>query len=738
MVTVDRYWNTWNPDSCSSMEHIVTGMRIVPGAYSEAFSSYGQFPYNKNMKLYEHTKNGNYCRLTAVHENAEFEIEYLKPEPWTVLMRMTNIKEPLEWGIRYHMLVSVGFPDGNGTMLSDFANLLKGESDNYKIAVSYYGEEPYDIVPAQTSCYVGESMAKGGFKSTVESDGEKPCWATLRYVLEQSPQLCLSISIAHDDETAKKNADAALHFFDIWDEKKAELLKEFPSSEDESHGGMIEAVSDVMTWNAMYSPELKRTYTSIAKTWNKNFGGWYSFFSDSCYQIMLTAFAGDVEMASENLFYSLSAVTPDGNFAGMLSPYERWVDRTQPPVLAFNLWMYYLLSGDIASLEQAYPILRRAQKWFLEKRTKEGSVLVRLGTSKTGDGSYRGTKLAAKNEAAMDNSPMYDEIVFNKEEGMLEAYDVGLSSLLLLDIECTEYIARELGQTKDAEKLGLLAEEMKKEISKELWDSSNQIYSNRLFDGNYGVTSPTSFYPLAAGVPDEKRAEELIKHIFDEEEFFTECPLIAINAKSPSAKDNKYWRGRTWAPQSFWTYIGLRRYGKVKEANRLADKAVKYFEKHWNETRRSYENYNPYTGEAEDSVDVQPFYSWTALLPLIWSFESWGVNPWDGYYFGLSDGGKFKQNNRKYRGNFYDAFSDGEVTVLLKNGKEIFRSDVKGRFTQFIYGEHYCKTVVDAPEEGYVEFLEIQPEYIYVNGMQLSESAKIPVNKGRSCVEIYC
>ena len=189
----------------------------------------------------------------------------------------------------------------------------------------------------------------------------------------------------------------------------------------------------------MHSPELGRAYNAIAKSWNKNFGGWYLFFSDACYQIMLSSLSGDAEMAAQDLDYVLSAATPDGNFTGMLSPYQKWVDRTQPPVLGFSLWMHYLMSEDIAAVERAYPLLRRAQRWYLSHRRDDASPLIRLGTSATGDGSYRGTKLAAKNETAMDNSPMYDKASFDKASGLLEMYDVGVSSQLALDLECTAY-----------------------------------------------------------------------------------------------------------------------------------------------------------------------------------------------------------------------------------------------------------------------------------------------------------
>lgn len=737
MVTSERYWNTWHPQSCSRMDHIATGFCIVPGAFSEAESSYSQFPFDENMRLYEHEAAGRYCRLKGTHAHAEFEIEYLKADPWTVLLRMTNVKEPLEWGIRYHMLVSLGFENENGEIYVDRDNRITGAYENYRIAAAFCGEPPYDVLLAENSHAVGDVMADKGYKTTVSPKEKEPGWATCRFVLEQSPQICLAVSIAHDEETADTNARKALKLFACWEKQKELALKEYPTGTDEKHSGMTEAVSEVMAWNAMYSKELDRTYNSIAKTWNKNFGGWYLFFSDTCYQTMFTALTGDFEMAAENLEYALWASTPDGNFAGMLSPWQKWVDRTQPPVLAFCLWMYYLVSQDLSSLKKAYPILRREQEWFLSRRTDGSNHLIRLGTTRTGDGSFVGTKLAAKDETAMDNSPMYDKARFDRETGLLELYDVGMSSQLALDIECTSFIAVALGKTEEADALLKLADTMKREMNELLWNEEEKIYSNRLLDGSYGLTSPTSFYPLAAGAADERRLEESIKHIFNEEEFFTECPLIAINAKDPSARENKYWRGRTWAPQSFWTYIGLRRYGKEEEAFKLADHAVKYFDKHWKENRRSYENFNPYTGCGTDTVDSQPFYSWTALLPLIWTMEQFGVTPWDGFYFGTVHGMAFTQKNRRYKGKLYDVCCDGQITTLRQDGNTIFSSDIPGRFRHFEYTEHYCSVTVTSKGNGIVEFPKIKPKLVLANGKEVSADARISVGEGKTTIAMF-
>lgn len=266
--------------------------------------------------------------MRVSHACAEFELEYLRFDAWTTLFRMTNLRPPREWGIRYHMLVSIGFE--NGGAMYETADGLFGRRDNYSAAVSYAGEPPYDVILAGTADYAGLCMADKGYKSTVSVQNAESAWATCRFVLEQSPQVCLAVSLAHDEGTARRAADRAAAEFSRWEELRADALRDYPCSTDGEHPHMTEAVSDIMAWNAMHSPELGRAYNAIAKSWNKNFGGWYLFFSDACYQIMLSSLSGDPEMAAQDLDYVLSAATPDGNFTGMLSPYQKWVDRTQP------------------------------------------------------------------------------------------------------------------------------------------------------------------------------------------------------------------------------------------------------------------------------------------------------------------------------------------------------------------------------------------------------------------------
>ena len=721
MISSEKYWNTWDPYNFAVMKNPVTGLTIVPGTYSSMENSFREFLDYDSLRLLEHEKSGRYCRLRAEHATAEYELEYLKPDAWTVMARVRCVKQPVEWGLRVNVLFTVGYEYAAGGMAGvksaaertgsielverKAERSLKGKSGDYCAAV-LFDPSPYEVTFAAARDAVGRSMEGQGFKGTGDRDAADRSWASCRLTLEQTDEFRAVISEAHSEEGAAKKAQAALAKFAEWDEMKAAILAEVPDDDGTVYPGMTRAVHEIMNWNHVYSPDLGRAYTCIAKKWNAEFGDWYVFFTDTCYQMMMNAATGDYEMAAEDLDLALSMMTADGNFAGLLCGYQRWVDRAQPPVFAYCLLVYYLYTGDLAGVQKAYGPLRAAQDWYLRERSVNGDGLISLGTSMAGGGDYRGMKLAAKNETAMDNSPMYDAAEFDSDSCILQLYDVGITSLEILDVQCTAELARLLGRTDEAAELETACEERRKKAAEVLWNDADGIFANRMFagpdgaPGEFGVTSPTSFYALAAGLADEEQLDRCVEHIFDPEEFFTECPLIAINAKDPSAKENRYWRGRTWAPQTFWTYVGLRRCGRDAEAHRLAAAAVKYFYKHWTAERRVWENYNPYTGEGRDTPTSQPFYSWTALLPFLWSCEQLGADPWSGFFFGMPDGGAFTQNRRLLRGALYEACSDGGVTTLSRNGEQIFESDIPARFKRFVWEEHYASVETEVPAEG--------------------------------------
>ncbi len=82
----------------------------------------------------------------------------------------------------------------------------------------------------------------------------------------------------------------------------------------------------------------------------------------------------------------------------------------------------------------------RDHDWWFTHRDGNGDGLMAWGTSPVGDGLYMRTKLGAKNESSMDNSPIHDEAQYDPKSGASTRADIALNSLLALDGESAGFV----------------------------------------------------------------------------------------------------------------------------------------------------------------------------------------------------------------------------------------------------------------------------------------------------------
>ena len=85
------------------------------------------------------------------------------------------------------------------------------------------------------------------------------------------------------------------------------------------------------------------------------------------------------------------------------------------------------------------------------------------------------TMQGAKYESGLDNSPMYDNVPFNKQSGKMEYADVGLMSFYVMDCNSLATIAGIMGKTEDAKELKERSVKYGEKL-KSLWDDSTGIF----------------------------------------------------------------------------------------------------------------------------------------------------------------------------------------------------------------------------------------------------------------------
>ncbi|HXV73745.1 MAG TPA: trehalase family glycosidase, partial [Sphingomonadales bacterium] len=212
------------------------------------------------------------------------------------------------------------------------------------------------------------------------------------------------------------------------------------------------------------------------------------------------------------------------------------------------------------------------------------------------------------------------------------------NSLLALDAEMLGFLAAALDRHQESEIHHARASAHRERIREHFWDDSRGIFANRLWSGNFVRSlAPTSFFPLLAGAARPAQIASLARHLSSARSFGGKWGLPSVVRSDPAFADNVYWRGRIWPILNWLVWLGLKRSGLASQAETLRKKSCKLFSESWR-LRLAPENFHAHTGEGLDQPDTDPFYSWTALLPLMGVADLVDVDPWKGWCL-RTDGG---------------------------------------------------------------------------------------------------
>ncbi|MBQ3079338.1 MAG: hypothetical protein IJC48_04960 [Clostridia bacterium] len=422
----------------------------------------------------------------------------------------------------------------------------------------------------------------------------------------------------------------------ILDNKKAELQKTW-----EAYGNnapLYEAMQCSLAWDTVYDANHDRVISPVSRLWSIRSGGYVLFCWDN-YFAGFMAGLGSRELAYSNLIEITNEMTADG-FVPNAAWGSGWTsrDRSQPPVGSSMVLETYRRYKEKWLLEALYPKLLTWNTWWIDNRMAESGALS-WGSNpyepildsyweKTGVNDTFGAAL----ESGLDNSPMYDNIPFDKEKHVMKLEDVGLTGLFILDCESLATIAEILEKEEDAALLMNRLETAQKGLDG-LWDEENGFFYNRRIDtGEFSRRiSPTNFYALFSRRVTVGQAQRMIEeHYKNPEEFFGRYMLPSIARNDPAYPDQNYWRGRIWAPMNFLAYMAMRRHGLTWALKDLSEKSQKLMMKEWLEHGHIHENYNCETGSGCDIKNSDKFYHWGALLSVIALIEDGRLHNFDG------------------------------------------------------------------------------------------------------------
>ena len=393
------------------------------------------------------------------------------------------------------------------------------------------------------------------------------------------------------------------------------------------------ATRAALAWNTIYDPVKDRVITPVARTWCSSHG-WVLFEWDTYFAAYMFS-VDNPELAMANAIAITHEMTEEGlvpNFAQANGFASR--DRSEPPVGAWVCREIYRAHRARWFLEEVYPNLSTWNRWWWKARRNNGNLLSWGSTpyEPTCDAYWEKSgvneRFGASLESGLDNSPMYDDVPFDRERHVLQMWDVGLNGLYVADCEALADIADELGRSAEGKELRQRADTVRGAMSAELWDGKTGLFLNKRVDtGELSPRiSPTNFYALLARAATPDQAEQMIReHFYNPAEFWGEWVLPSISRNDPAYTEQSYWRGRVWGPMNFLTYISLRCYGLDQARKDLAGKSKALLLKNWCAYGHVLENYNAETGDntvAPGKMGGDSFYYWGGLLGTIALMEA--------------------------------------------------------------------------------------------------------------------
>lgn len=606
-----RWW-TWAANLPAEMRHLDSGFSLTPAFYAASTGKLSFAPPGKDVRPGARAFDDSSCDLTLSHGGTVLDWRYRMDRSAGLKLNWRCEKHG-EWGLRYWVIL----------VLQQEAGAIFHYDAARKSVTAESATHRFELTSAKAPLLVTKHDSLDALKEEYESRGyfylasrakEGPLLA-LRFNLEEAPQMQVHVSL-----TAKAP-------------QSAKVAPALPAPGKGAAQEALEALHDVAAWQQVYDFVNKRPYTCLTRYWNTvKFGGFGVWMTDVFLHALIWSHF-DAGRACENIDAVFAYQQPAGNFACLVTGNDAWIDRSHPPIGSYVVRQTAARAGDQRIAAKYFDGLLRNYDWWWARRTLAGTGLVAYGTSKeVGQGLYIGTKLGAKDESFMDNSPMHDEAPFDEEKGQILSADVGLNSWLAFDGENLAAIARDLGKAEIAERLEKQVAAHKARIAEHLWDEQRQVFANRMLSGKFvDALTPTSFLPLVAGIGSKPQVKALLeKWLNNPAEFGGGAGLPASNRGHPSFHDNMYWRGRIWGPLNFWTWLALKRAGEEQDATKLAEKSWRLFKRHWQD-RICGENFNADSGDVMDQPDTDPFFTFGVMLavPTIQEHLTW--TPWAGW-----------------------------------------------------------------------------------------------------------
>ena len=498
-----------------------------------------------------------------------------------------------------------------------------------------------------------------------------------------------------------KNAETIGAFIDeeagAYEEKRVKLRGPY--------AGVPEAITNSLHWTILYQAGNHRLYipSSRAGILPRPEGGrdHWTILGENALFSSLGLVLESQKLAVDVLRTVLETQYPNGNIPNWRGRFGGTPDRSQPPVGAFVVLKLFERLGDMEILRHAYPYLQRWHDYWmaprangLARRDGNGDGLLEWGS----DAELIGRNVPSweKNasgwmragwESGQDDLPNWEDAPFNEESGTLMLNCVDLNSLYALDAWCLAEIASVLGRPVEVERYRDQYEKTRALVNSRLWNEKDGFYCDRTWDGRFSAhRAASSFFPLLARIPDDARAQKMLKHLLDPKQFWGDYVIPSISRDDPAFRpeSQQSWRGAVRPSTNYLVYQGLKSYGFDVVASEFARKSAEMFLRSWESFGLSPENFDSLTGEAGG----ERYQSSGPLAALIAVEEYLDFTPHEGFRFGiLKPDSKGKLSRVLVQGRHYEVEAGNSSTILREEGETILAVDGGAVIRRFLYNE---------------------------------------------------
>ena len=312
---------------------------------------------------------------------------------------------------------------------------------------------------------------------------------------------------------------------------------------------------------------------------------------DSCFHAIIWAHLGDGR-APRELAAVLDGQLPDGLVPHMRyggQPPDTWLgpraatsSLAQPPIFGHTIRVLRDFGFDVSSAVVGKA--RRGLDWlWAHRRTEQGLLYVVHPWEAGNDHSPRWDDWGAPGQTAAGydrgartswNKALMHDLTFTADGAAAWS-----SRLVACPAGFNAYVAfamAELGEALADEELTSRARSVSAAMDRHLWNDDEQLWDDlAVVGGGPSVSVPISDGVMGALVTDDPaRAIAALDQLDRPDRFGAEFGPANVARTHPAYDPVMYWRGPTWPQLNYLLWLAQRRWGRVRQADDLAERTV--------------------------------------------------------------------------------------------------------------------------------------------------------------------